>query len=541
MEHVLLSSAPLGGAWRCAIRSTITALLIVALCSPGFGGQGTLFQPPVPYLAGQHPVSTASGDLDGDGNEDVVVADRTDDLYVFLGTGSGALQGPVVHPIGNDPRRTILADLDLDGDLDVATVCAGSGSQGIVVHLNDGAGNLGAPILNGVGEGNGPQDFVLGDLDEDGDLDACVTEYWTHQVAVLLNDGFGAFTVVGEYALKKGGASVTLADLDEDTHLDMIATGSYNGVGTEAFVFLGGGQGAFGPRSDYPTGGSYTADIVQADLDGDGHIDVVVLDGLNLISVLPGDGSGSLGAPVTYVSAAWQGGLAGLVSGDFDQDGSPDVGVSALGVDPTGPDGLVSVFLNDGQGILILEGDYPAGNVAFTGRLCASDLDANGRPDLVVPNYHEGTVSVLLHAWDPVPTSYCTAKANSLGCVPTIGYSGTPTLSGPDDFHVTATNELNNKVGIMIWSDAPHSAPFMGGTLCVAPPIHRTPHQVSGGNPPPMDCSGTYSFHFSQAYMSSMLIQAGTQGYAQYWSRDPGFPPPLNVGLTDGLRFVVGP
>ena len=148
--------------------------------------------------------------------------------------------------------------------------------------------------------------------------------------------------------------------------------------------------------------------------------------------------------------------------------------------------------------------------------------------------------SSFVYAID-MPIVYCTPKLNSLGCIPSVASSGTPCLSGSDDFHITAASVLNNKVGIMIWSGAPNSLPFMGGILCLAPPIIRTPHQISGGNPPPLDCSGTYSFHFSQAYMASKLIPAGTQLYAQYWSRDPGFAPPNNVGLTDGLEFVVGP
>ena len=139
------------------------------------------------------------------------------------------------------------------------------------------------------------------------------------------------------------------------------------------------------------------------------------------------------------------------------------------------------------------------------------------------------------------PVNYCTAKVNSVGCTPSIGSAGMPTLSGADDFFITAADVLNNKPGVMIWSHAPNNVPFMGGILCVAPPISRTPHQHSGGNPPPLDCSGTYSYHFSQAYMASKFIVPGMILYAQYWSRDTGYAPPENVGLTDGLKFHVWP
>jgi hypothetical protein len=139
------------------------------------------------------------------------------------------------------------------------------------------------------------------------------------------------------------------------------------------------------------------------------------------------------------------------------------------------------------------------------------------------------------------PSTYCEPEINSLGCRPTIGWTGSPSLTGPDNFHVTAANVLNNKSGLLFWGAAPAEHPFFGGTLCVASPVIRTAILNSGGNPPPNDCSGAFSFHFSQSYMSAHIVGAGTSVYAQFWSRDPGFAPPNNVGLTDGLLFVVCP
>lgn len=140
------------------------------------------------------------------------------------------------------------------------------------------------------------------------------------------------------------------------------------------------------------------------------------------------------------------------------------------------------------------------------------------------------------------PAGYCTPKVNSLGCTPTIGFLGLPTISGPDNFSVTASSVVNNKSGLMLWGGVEASAPFFGGTLCIAPPVIRTPMQNSGGTPPPpSDCTGSYSYHFTQAYMASHLLGPGSTVYAQYWSRDPGFAFPNNVGLTNGLRFTIYP
>ncbi|MCE9592965.1 MAG: hypothetical protein K8S98_02125 [Planctomycetes bacterium] len=138
------------------------------------------------------------------------------------------------------------------------------------------------------------------------------------------------------------------------------------------------------------------------------------------------------------------------------------------------------------------------------------------------------------------PRVYCTAKANSLGCVPTIGYSGLPRLSGADDFTITATSVLSDKWGMLAWGLAPSAAPFGGGTLCIAAPVFRGPPSSSGGQGV-QDCSGSYTFPLSHAYMAAQGMISGTTVYAQVLSRDPGFSPPNSVGLTDALRVVVCP
>ncbi len=137
--------------------------------------------------------------------------------------------------------------------------------------------------------------------------------------------------------------------------------------------------------------------------------------------------------------------------------------------------------------------------------------------------------------------NYCTAKTNSLGCVPAIGSVGVPSQSGPDNFYITATNVLNHRPGMMLWSTAPASNPFFGGTLCLASPIVRTPAQIAGGSLTGNDCTGTYSYHFTQLYMLQHLLASNTTVYAQFWSRDPGFAAPYSIGLTDGLSFTICP
>jgi hypothetical protein len=107
---------------------------------------------------------------------------------------------------------------------------------------------------------------------------------------------------------------------------------------------------------------------------------------------------------------------------------------------------------------------------------------------------------------------------------------------------LTSTSFLRNQTSaLLLWGTATHVAPFAGGTLCIAPPLHRTPLQNSGGSVGVHDCSGTIGFDFTSTYFAQHGLGAGTSVYTQIYARDPGYPIPNNVQLSTGVAFVVGP
>lgn len=141
-------------------------------------------------------------------------------------------------------------------------------------------------------------------------------------------------------------------------------------------------------------------------------------------------------------------------------------------------------------------------------------------------------------------SSYCTAKVNSQGCTPAIAALGSASVSAGSGCVISASLVLNQRAGLLLYgTSGPAAAVFHGGLLCVAPPRHRTPVQSSGGSAAGTDCTGTYAFDLN-AWIATGLdpaLVAGASVNAQYWSRDPGFAAPHNVGLTDALELELCP
>jgi hypothetical protein len=140
------------------------------------------------------------------------------------------------------------------------------------------------------------------------------------------------------------------------------------------------------------------------------------------------------------------------------------------------------------------------------------------------------------HLVSPTPASYCTAKTNSLGCLPAIGSTGSASKSA-GNLVITCSNVINQKNGLLFWGFTPAATPFQGGTKCVASPTRRTPNLSSGGSASGNDCSGTYAFAFSTGYMNSVGLVPGDTVHAQWWMRDPASP--STTGLSNALRFTI--
>ncbi len=122
------------------------------------------------------------------------------------------------------------------------------------------------------------------------------------------------------------------------------------------------------------------------------------------------------------------------------------------------------------------------------------------------------------------PVAYCTAKVNSLGCTPAIGFTGTPSATAGSGFTITASNVINNKPGLLLYTNTGRvSVPFQGGLRCVNSPLKRSIPLNSGGTAPPNNCSGVYSID-----MNAFAVAAWCA--TQPWACTTHTPSPIPPG-----------
>jgi FG-GAP-like repeat/FG-GAP repeat len=159
---------------------------------------------------------------------------------------------------------------------------------------------------------------------------------------------FAQFETRGGFATQKFPESVAVGDFNHDGKLDL-AVASLNkntGFSTDVQILLGNGDGTFQRAVDYPVGTSPDS-VATADFNGDGNLDLVVLNGQSdNFSVLLGRGDGTFLPAVNYATPP---GPIFVTTGDFNGDGKLDIATISLG-DSTGRCECVAIFLGNGDG-----------------------------------------------------------------------------------------------------------------------------------------------------------------------------------------------
>jgi hypothetical protein len=339
-------------------------------------GNGS-FAAPVLYPTGLDSWGVTTGDLDGDGDDDVAVTNadlRADTVSVLLNNGDGTFSDQVAYQTGPTPTALTAADLDGDGQVDIAT--ANHGNTHVSVLLNNGDGVFGSDVL--VEAGMNPGSVVIADLDGDTDPDLASTRDFNRVVSVMLNDGSGAFSFDDEYATAESPWSVRAGLVDNNASLDLVTA---NNDADNISVLLNNGDATFATHATYAAG-RFPSDLALAYLDANAFVDVVVVqrlinNGQGWVSVLLNDGDGTFGPFEEFQVGP---GPRRVVAGNFNGDSHVDVATTYANP----PDQGVSILLGVGDGTFSPRIDYPSGSQPRG--IAAGDLDGDNDLDLAVTN-----------------------------------------------------------------------------------------------------------------------------------------------------------
>jgi hypothetical protein len=299
--------------------------------------------------------------------------------------------------VGITPHAEVVGDFNGDGKPDLAVVNEGSNTVSILLGNGDGTFQSKTDFATGTQ----PWGIAIGDLNGDGKLDLVVANHGANSLSILLGNGDGTFRPKTDIALPPTPVTrlpvvplaVTVGDFNGDGKADLAAA-TQNGT-NGVTILLGNGNGTFqapvttvtdsGPFFGFGLSGNGQSSIATADFNGDGRLDLVVVNnkdfltplgrgvftsspGPGTVSVLLGNGDGMFQAPRN--SAVGSEAMTVAV-GDFNGDGRPDFAVNNLASNS------LSVFTNSGGG------NFSSATIlGFSGNLAAGDFTGDGITDL---------------------------------------------------------------------------------------------------------------------------------------------------------------
>jgi hypothetical protein len=400
------------------------------------------------------PVAIASGDFNHDGVPDLAVVDAANKSVVILGANRslfragdcvGAVSATLIT-INDAPVAIAAGDLEEKNNVDLAVV----GPHGISILTNNGSGQFTAssPISAGVD----PRAVAIADVDGDSHLDIVVGSGSDHSVTVVYGRLGGGFDATNPQVREPAGlfaAFMLVADVSRHTDkaLDIVVGSD---IDQSVYILVQNEQRAVPSPLAVPVG-TVPAAIGTGDFNLDNWLDLAVVGRNASLQIFLNDGASGGGTSFTPAGTPVTAGLdspSALAVDDFNHDGKLDIAVT------NAISNTVAFFLGDGQGNLVPAPQacgLPTSplDTCFVGAapvaVTLAALDAgpsNPITDVITANEGDGTLSILLSSRPeatPTPTATATFTATA---TPTETATNTPTPTSTPTPTTTPTPTL---------------------------------------------------------------------------------------------------
>ena len=294
-----------------------------------------------------HATWVTAADIRGNGVVDLICANYTNSLTIFTNNGSGIFSSNTSITVGFGPYCVVATDLKGTGNLDLAVANQGTNNDGNTLTVLTNKGNGTFVLDTTLTTGTAPRRVTAVDTIGNGKPYLVTADLISSTLSVFSNRSNGRFSAnIGMSSVKSNPNAIVASDINGDGKMDLLssAAGSSGGV----MLFTNNGQGGFQSGATFTFSGIFsgpglTTSVAAADLDGNGNQDLICCNytnvgyGVGALVILTNNNSHQLGFNLTNFVGH---GADYVTTADVNADGKPDIIVA------NGDEATLTVLIN---------------------------------------------------------------------------------------------------------------------------------------------------------------------------------------------------